>query len=303
MRLLTRRVGLVSVLSAGALLAVRPAIPAHSAAHVAAPTPTTVAAARLAAAWPSTNPVVTVTPSATRVAVGQSVTLTAAAPTVTQPSYQFWMRLPSGRWQLLAGYQPGDTVTVTLTTPGPYVVVAYAAPASAGPWFWWAARPSAPITIQATAVAPPAPVTLTGAITNGMMTLPVIVSQTANGRTVSVTGLAMLDTGNTGPAVIDGLALQQAGGTPTGTATGIGFGGSFTASLYNGVTIAPQADPQAPFLANQNQVPSGVETIDQAVSGSAVSPFVANLGLPLLDQGTLTIHGTTWTWTYTPAAP
>lgn len=294
--------GVVAVLSAAALAVANPAGPRP--ALTPAPRPAAaMAAVRLTSAGSPTTPVVTVTPSAVRVPVGQSVTLTAAAPTVTRPWYQFWMRTPSGSWQLLAGYQPGNTVTVALTTPGPYVVVVYAAPASAGPWFWWAARPSAPVWLQATATAPPAPVTLTGTITNGTMTLPVIVSQTANGRTVSVTGLAMLDTGNNGPAVIDGAALQQAGGTPAGTATGVGFGGTFTASLYNGVTIAPQADPQAPFLANQNQVPSGVETVDQAVSGSAVSPFVANVGLPVLDQGTLTIHGATWTWTYTPATP
>lgn len=246
---------------------------------------------------------VTVTPSASSITVGQTLTLTATSPDASA-WYQFWVRTPLGQWRSLGPYAPDPRITVTLAQPGPYLFVVFAAPARRWPIFWPFAHHSAPVLVTATpATTAPSSrsVTLTGTINHGAILLPVTIAQKVQGQWITIQGQALVDTGNEWAVSINGTALSQAGGIASGTASGIGFGGSFSTAAYDHIWVIPTADPHSPLLADQPNVPGGVGRMDQQLSGSATSPFVADIGLPLIDQGTFTIHGSSWTWTYTPA--
>ncbi|MCL6488409.1 MAG: hypothetical protein K6T76_05670 [Alicyclobacillus mali] len=143
---------------------------------------------------------------------------------------------------------------------------------------------------------------LSGSIENGAFVLPVVVTQDVGGHLVTLKGNAMLDTGDQMAVTIDGTALEAAGGTPSSEATIYRFGGSSQVRQYADITIAPAQLPDAPFVSNITAY-GGEEVIDQAVGGSAAqgTPYVACIGLPVLSQGTLVVHGNTWSWTYTPS--
>lgn len=256
----------------------------------------------------SASTAVSVTTSPATPTVGQPLTVTAQA--AIGPWYQFWVQDPAGRWYMSGPYRPQASWTFTPMTAGSWTIVAYAAP---NPWAWWMAQRSQPLTVTVNAAAPSAPtssptgtVTLSGPVSQGMLVLPVVIRQNVNGQWVTITGDAQLDTGNSYPAAIDGTALTQAGGVADGTAaTGVGFGGSYATASYSQIWIAPQSNPSAPFLANASHIPGGIGALDTDLGGSASAgqPLVANIGLPVLDQGTFTVQGNHWTWTYTPASP
>ncbi|ACV57655.1 hypothetical protein Aaci_0607 [Alicyclobacillus acidocaldarius subsp. acidocaldarius DSM 446] len=144
-------------------------------------------------------------------------------------------------------------------------------------------------------------ITLSGTIQNGALVLPVVLTQNVGGHTVTIKGSAMLDTGDQMAVTVDGTALEEAGEIPSNSVTIYGFGGSSQVRQYLDISIAPAQLSDAPFVSNITAY-GGEEVIDQAVGGSAAqgTPYVACIGLPVLSQGTLVVHGNRWSWTYTP---
>jgi len=227
----------------------------------------------------------------TRVPVGTPVHVS-ASPGWTR--YTVWVYGPHGPWRRAAA-------SFTPHHPGPWFVWLVATAPQAGP-----PQAVGPVAVTVTpAGSPAATVTLAGRIRAHQILLPVVLRQTLAARgspAVSLTGLAIVDTGAAAPAALDGQALQAVGGQPDGqTLAVLGFGGTAASALYDGITIAPAAAPAAPWIRHASQVPGGVGRLDVALTGSARAPYVADLGLPILESGRFTIHGTHWTWTYRPA--